>query len=189
VRQELKLHLFKQNLNFIMRVLDRLLPEKEPTYPQTKMLEHVFQRLFNAYILEVWGGRFDDAAHQSLTELKDRNFLHFLSVTRKTLLFISENDRYYRAWIGLLFIAAKEEYERALHGLSLEEFQRSHLEQWELNFPFLKQPYFEENKREFLEMLLTAHLSNLLRMKIALSSLPQSKELKTKNGKYSSRHR
>lgn len=184
MRAELQLHLVKKLVNFCMKILDRFLPEKEPYYPQTKMLEHIFQRLFNVYLLEVWCGRFDDVRHQNLRDLKDRNFLHVLSVTRKTLLFIGENDRYYRAWLGLLFVAAKEEYEGTLRSLSLEEFQRSHLEQWEINFPAVKQAYFEANKPEFLEMLLTANLSNLLRMKIAKSSLPQSKELKQENGKH-----
>jgi hypothetical protein len=182
MRSDLKLHLLKKFVNLGMHLLDRILPDSRPYYPQTRMLEHTFQRLFNAYILEIWGGRFDDVAHQSIHELKDRNFQHFLSVARKTLLFISENDRYYRAWVGLFFVAAKEEYERALRNLSLEEFQRSHLEQWEINFPVVKQAYFEADKPEFLEMLLTANLSNLLRMKIAMSSLSQSKELKQKNG-------
>jgi hypothetical protein len=186
VRAELQLHFVKKLVNFCMKVLDRLLPEKEPYYPQTKMLEHTFQRFSNVYLLEVWCGRFDDVRHQNLRDLKDRNFLHFLSVARKTLLFISESDRYYRAWLGLFYVAAKEEYERALHDLSLTEFQQSHLEQWDINFPAVKQPYFEENKPEFLEMLLTANLSNLLRMKIASSGLPQSKELKPKNGKHKS---
>jgi hypothetical protein len=164
-----------------MRILDRLLPEKKSYYPQTRMLEHSFQRLFNVYVLEVWNGRFDDVSHQNLAGLKDHNFQHFLSVIRKTLLFISENDRYYRAWVGLFYIVAKEEYGRALKNLMLEEFQSSHLEQWEINFPAVKQAYFEANKPEFLEMLLTSSLSNLLRMKIASSSLPQSKELEQKN--------
>jgi hypothetical protein len=175
MKNELKLHLFKKILNLFMRILDRLLPETEPRYPQTRMLEHVFQGLFKAYQIEVWCGRFDDVSHQNLNGLRDRNFQHFLSVFRKSLLFIGENDRYYRAWLGLSFIAAKQEYERALKELTLQEFQNSHLEQWELSFKAVQQAHFEENKSEFLEMLLTANLSNLLRMKIAKRSLPQKK--------------
>ncbi len=161
-----------------MRILDKLLPEKEPYYPQTKMVNRVFNELFNVYLLEVWCGRFDDVSHQCISNLKDRNFQHFLSVSRKALLFIGENDRYYRAWIGLAFIAAKEEYARALKELSRDELQRSHLEQWEFGFNSIGEQYFEANKTEFLDMVLSGNLSNLLRMKIAFEQSSAKQERK-----------
>jgi hypothetical protein len=178
---ELKLHLFKKLINFCMKILDNVLPESEPYYPQTKMLDRVFKHFFNVYVLEVWCGRFDDVSHQCISNLKDRNFQHFLSVSRKALLFIAENDRYYRAWIGLAFIAVKEEYAHALKELSRDEFQRSHLEQWELEFKSVSERYFEAYKTEFLDMLLSANLSNLLRMRIAFEQF-SAKQGKNKIG-------
>jgi len=149
-----------------MRVIDKLVPEPTATFPQTRMAKHVFQHLFNAYCLEVWGGRFDDVPHQTLGGLEDRNFLTFLSATRKILLYVGENDRYYRAWIGLAFVTVHEEYERALKSLSMDEFTREYASQWELNFKSIPESHFQLYKSEFLDMMLTAHLSNLVRIRI-----------------------
>ena len=176
MRAELKLHLLKKAVNLCMRLIDRFLPETRPRYPQSVMLEHAFQQLFNAYLLEVYCGRFDDVPKQSLASLKDRNFQHFLSAARKMLLFISDNDRYYRAWIGLAFIVAKEEYWRALESLKQEEFRSNHLEMWEWTPLLVCDSYFEGSKSEFFEMMLSGHLSNLLRKRFASSKSPQSKK-------------
>ena len=176
MRLELKLHLFKKIVNLCARVIDRLLPETRARYPQSKMLEHVFQQLFNVYLLEVYCGRFDDVPKQSLASLEDRNFQHFLSVIRKMLLFISDNDRYYRAWIGLAFILAHGEYHRILEGLTQEEFVASYLEQWELRFGCIGPNHFQLHKSQFLDMMLAAHLPNLLRETIPKKSCPQSKK-------------
>jgi len=176
LRLELRLHLFKKVVNLCMRVFDRVLPEARSRYPQSRMLEHLFQQLTNVYLLEVYCGRFDDVPQQSFANLKDRNFQHFLSAARKMLLFIGDNDRYYRAWIGLAFIAAKEEYGRALERLTQEEFRSSHFETWEWTPLPVCDSYFQGSKSEFLEMMLTGHLSNLLRKRFASSKSPQSKK-------------
>lgn len=166
MHKELKEHLLKKVINLCMRAIDKLVPEPRARYPQTKMAEHVFQQLFNAYCLEVWGGRFDDVPHQNLKGLQDKNFLHFLSATRKILLYVGENDRYYRAWIGLGFVVVHEEYTRALSALSKEEFAREYLQQWELDLSHVPESHFQLHKSDFLDMMLTAHLCNLLGMRI-----------------------
>lgn len=176
MRSELKLHLLKKLVNLAMRFSDRFLPDSRPRYPQTRMLEDVFKDLFHVYELEVYQGMYDDVPYQTVQGLKDRNFQHFLSVTRKLLLFVGENDRYYRAWIGLGFKLAKEEYVRAAGELTQEEFVRSYLEQWELKFPRVHPGYFESNKSEFLDMILASYLPNLVRLKITLRGLPQGKK-------------
>jgi len=174
-------------VNLCFRALDKFLPETRdeigditatlqyPYYPQTKILNHVFQELFHVYALEVYCGRFDDISYQTLRGLKDRNFQHFLSATRKILLFIGENDRYYRAWIGLAFILANREYVQVLDTLTREEFFRSYLEQWELKFSSIPESHFQRYKSEFLDMMLASHLPNLLRETIPKRSCPQSK--------------
>ncbi len=98
------------------------------------------------------------------------------------MLFVGENDRYYRAWIGLAFKLAKEEYERAGLQLTQDEFIRSYLEQWELKFPRVHPGYFESNRSEFLDMMLASYLPNLLRKKITMRGLPQGKEQKEIGG-------
>lgn len=191
---KLKLHLFKKLVNFSMRVLDRLLPEKQPYYPQTRMAQDVFEQMSHVYELEVYQGMYDDVPYQTTNGLKDRHFQHFLSATRKLLLFIGENDRYYRAWIGLAFKLAKEEYQKAAANLTQEEFLTRHLEQWELKLPHVHPGHFESNRSEFLDMMLASYLPNLLRLKIPTRSLPQGKKRKRKwrmmkNDQYNSCHR
>ena len=184
MHKELKEHLVKKLINLCMQVIDKLVPEPTAHYPQTKMAKHVFQYLFNAYCLEVWGGRFDDVPHQTLSGLEDRNFLHFLSAARKILLYVGENDRYYRAWIGLAFVTVHEEYERALKGLSRDEFIQEYSSQWELDLKHIPESHFQLYKSEFLDMMLTAHLSNLLRIRIDFDRFcaKQEKKVNMKNG-------
>jgi hypothetical protein len=176
MHKELKEHLIKKLINRCMRIIDKLVPEPQIHYPQTRMVEHVFQQLFHIYGLEVYGGRFDDVSYQALGTLKDRNFQHFLSATRKILFYIGENDRYYRAWIGLAFSLAKKEYDRTLNELSRAEFLKEYEEQWELAFHCIPEEHFQLHKSEFLDMMLAAHLPNLLRETIPKWSCPQNKE-------------
>jgi hypothetical protein len=172
--RELKLHFLKKLVNPCMMLLDRLLPETEPHYPQTKMLEHMYTQFFHVFRLQVYEGMYDNVPYQTLNSLEDRNFQHFLSASRKILLYIGENDRYYRAWIGLAFILAHAEHHRALAELTREEFVKSHSEQWEITFNAVPETHFQSNKSEFLDMTLSAYLSNLLRMRITLRDSPQN---------------
>jgi hypothetical protein len=172
----LKEHLLKKLINFCMMLIDKLVPDVRPYYPQTKMAERLFEQFLHVYRLEVWCGRFDDVPYQTLKGLEDRNFQHFLSAIRKILLYLGENDRYYRAWIGLAFILAHGEYHRALEGLTQEEFVASYLEQWELRFGCIGPNHFQLHKSQFLDMMLAAHLPNLLRETIPKKSCPQSKK-------------
>jgi hypothetical protein len=172
--QELKLHFLKKLVDPFIMLLDRLLPETEPYHPQTRMLDHVCSQFFHVFELQAYEGMYDNVPYQTLNGLKDRNFQHFLSASRKILLYIGENDRYYRAWIGLAFILAHAEYDRALAELTREEFIRSHLEQWEITFNAVPESYFQRHKPEFLDMMLSAYLSNLLRVRITMRGSPQN---------------
>jgi len=89
-----------------MRVLDRFLSERSATFPQTQIMEAMFKRMFQAYHLEVSQGVFKEIGKFE----GDGNFLRMLNVSRKLLLAISEDDRYYREWIGLLILLASQEY-------------------------------------------------------------------------------
>jgi len=89
-----------------MRVLDRFLSERTATFPQTLIMESMFKRMFQAYHLEVSQGVFKEIGKFE----GDGNFLRMLNVSRKLLLAIGEDDRYYREWIGLLILLASQEY-------------------------------------------------------------------------------
>lgn len=102
-----------------MRVLDRFLPERSATFPQTQIMEAMFKRMFQAYHLEVSQGVFKEVNKFE----GDGNFVRLMRVSRKLLLAISEDDRYYREWVGLLIILASEEYQNWLKAVTPAEIK------------------------------------------------------------------
>ena len=55
---DVRLKLLKALINIPAKLLDKLLPEKKPQYPQTILLQKMFQRMFTAYKLDVYNGAF-----------------------------------------------------------------------------------------------------------------------------------
>ena len=70
----------------------------------------MYKRMYQAYRLEVAQGVFKEVGKFE----GDGNFLRMLRVSQKLLTAIGDDDRYYREWIGLLIILAKEEYDKWL---------------------------------------------------------------------------
>ena len=103
MNRELKLHFLKQIVNVPVFILDKFLkyPEK-PKYPQTKMLLHNYKQMMKVYRLDCMQGVFGSKP--------DGNFERLLRVSSKILMNVSEKDRYYRAWLGLVYVLAMEEY-------------------------------------------------------------------------------
>ena len=126
MNSNLRLHLLKQMLNFPVRLLDRFLPERTASFPQTLIMESMFKRMFQAYHLEVSQGVFKEIGKFE----GDGNFLRMLNVSRKLLLAISEDDRYYREWVGLLIILASEEYQSWLKTVTPQEIKFWCRAQW-----------------------------------------------------------
>jgi hypothetical protein len=109
-----------------MRILDRFLPERTATFPQTQIMESMFKRMLQAYNLEVSQGVFKEIGKFE----GDGNFLRMLRVSRKLLLAISEDDRYYREWVGLLILLASEEYQSWLKTVTPQEIKFWCRAQW-----------------------------------------------------------
>lgn len=126
MNQNLKLHFLKQLLNWPMRLLDRFLPERQATFPQTVIMESMYKRMFQAYHLEVSQGVFKEIGKFE----GDGNFLRMMRVSRKLLLAIGEDDRYYREWIGLLILLASEEYAVWLKNVTPAEIKYWTKAQW-----------------------------------------------------------
>jgi hypothetical protein len=91
------------------------------------------------YRLEVKKGVFD---------VPDGNFERFLTVSAKLLAQVAERDRYYRAWLGLSFLLAEEEFKK----------------QWIDDLSFLPKAHFVLCQREFSEIVLSSNLYNLSRL-------------------------
>ena len=89
----------------------------------------------------------------------DGNFERMLSVSAKMLAQISERDKYYRQWLGLLFILAS--YERNNINLTPEQMKTEISEQWKEDLTFLSDEHFINYKAVFDEVLLCWYLGNL----------------------------
>lgn len=125
MNSNLRLHFLKQLLNWPMQLLDRFLPERSATFPQTMIMEAMFKRMFQAYNLEVSQGVFKEINNFE----GDGNFPRFLRVLRKLMLELGE-DRYYREWIGLFILLAFEEYQSWLKNVTPQEIKYWTRAQW-----------------------------------------------------------
>ncbi|MGA3192473.1 MAG: hypothetical protein ABSD73_08180 [Candidatus Bathyarchaeia archaeon] len=159
-----KLHWRKNFVNFAVGILNRLMPELKPSYPQTEIIEHVFQQMNNVYETEVIAGRFDDVPFQTIADLKDRNFQRLLQLSRKLLVYFSEDDRYYRQWLGLAMLLVRKEVSKFLETLSLEEFLALVFAQWHFDLRgAIPEEHFSAHKEDFLNMVLANFLMNLVK--------------------------
>ncbi len=150
---EWKLRLFKAILNVPFRLLDRLLKFPKPEYPQTRILQHTYRTMLGTYRLEVTKGVFD---------VPDGNFERFLSVSAKLLASVAEQDRYYRAWLGLSYLLAEAEMSQL--DLQPEELVYAIKRQWVDDLSFLPKEHFMLYQRDFTEVAFASDLVNLARM-------------------------
>ena len=149
-------------MNVAVKIFNRVLPEQKPKYPQTQMFQDIYAKLFQAYRLEAYCGRFDDVPFQTVETLRDRNFLNVLELSRKVLVYLADTDRYYRQWLGLFFLLTHDAVEEHQQSMHFEEFLASVRAQWEFDMrgAFGKQ-HFNENKRMFQEIMLANSLYTL----------------------------
>ena len=158
----IKLHLRKTLLNLAVRFLNFLVPDKQPKYPQTQLLERVYNELLKAYRVEAYCGRFDDVPCQTLEGLKDRNFLNLLELSRKALFYLGDTDRYYRMWLGLACLKVHDAVDEQQKSMGFDGFLESASSQWDFDMRGAFPPeYFGAHKREFQEIMLTNNLCNL----------------------------
>jgi hypothetical protein len=159
MNSNLRLHLLKQMLNFPVRLLDRFLPERTASFPQTLIMESMFKRMFQAYHLEVSQGVFKEIGKFE----GDGNFLRMLNVSRKLLLAISEDDRYYREWIGLLILLASEEYQSWLAKVTPAEIKFWCRSQWYVSPDCLSDEALNQVKNKIAPDVLAYYLHILSR--------------------------
>jgi len=159
MHREHRLLFLKLLVNVPLRLADRLLPEVEESkveFPQTKMLLRASDRMLKTYRLEcsqgVFGGR------------PDGNFERLLRVSQKILARVSEDDRYYRAWVGLAFLLAQEEVDAFNEYVG--EIKRLIKCQWLTDLDFLPDNAIISHRQEFLETVLCDYLCNLARMEL-----------------------
>ena len=89
----------------------------------------------------------------------DGNFERILSVSAKMLAQISERDKYYRQWLGLLFIFAAHMMDHI--SLTPKQTLTEINQQWKEDLTFLPEKHVLNNKRTFDEILLAWYLANI----------------------------
>jgi hypothetical protein len=156
---DLRLKFLKTLLNVPVWLLDHFLPEREPTFPQTKILDSMYKRMFQAYRLEVAQGVFKEVGKFE----GDGNFQRMLRVSQKLLTTIGDDDRYYREWIGLLIILAKEEYDKWLKTLTPAEIKYWCQAQWYVSPGCLSDKAVSEVKEQLAPDVLAYYLHILSR--------------------------
>ncbi len=163
---EWKLRMLKLAINVPFRIINRFLkfPEK-PKYQQTRMILCIYDTLIKTYNIEVSQGIFAMDVRRRRGPFRsdggdaDGNFERLLTVSAKMLAQLSERDKYYRAWLGLLFILAEKELNNI--GLTDQELLQEISEQWKEDLTFLDERHVTTYRRDFDEILLTWYLGNV----------------------------
>jgi hypothetical protein len=143
-----------------MRLLDRFLCFPKPVYPQSKMLLHTYEQMARVYRLDCIQGVFGAKP--------DGNFERMLRVSSKILLNISERDRYYRAWLGLVYVLAMEEYFDRLAAAEPKNLVFEIKRQWLSDLSFLPEKAIKSDLEGFLEYALSNYLGNLARKQVTI---------------------
>ena len=157
MNRDLRIILLKQLVNVPLGVVDKLLPFPEnPEFPQTRMLLQIYAKMMKAYGLDCMQGTFGARP--------DGNFERFLRVAVKILSRISEDDRYYRAWVGLAVLLAEVEY--AAFDRDPQKLKRLIKMQWLLDLDSIPDEHVTEFVDDFVEMALCDYLGNLARMEV-----------------------
>jgi hypothetical protein len=142
MNRELRLRFLKLLINVPLRLLDRVLPDvADAMFPQTQMLLRTYGKMLKAYRLDCAQGIFGPEP--------DGNFERVLRVSIKILGRVAEDDRYYRAWLGLAFLLAHEEVECL--DFSAEQLLELIRKQWLTDLRFLSPVHVEAYKDEFVK--------------------------------------
>jgi hypothetical protein len=158
LNRELKLHFLKQIVNIPVFLLDKFLKFPEnPKFPQTKMLLRTYGQMMKVYRLDCIQGVFGSKP--------DGNFERILRVSSKILFNISERDRYYRSWLGLVYVLAMKEYFAQLEAAEPKNLVFEIKRQWLSDLSFLPDSTVESDLEGFLEYSLCNYLGNLARKK------------------------
>lgn len=157
MNRDLRLILLKKLVNIPLRLVDFLLPEpKTGEFPQTRMLQRIYARLFKVYRLECLQGTFGKEP--------DGNFERLLRVSHKIFVRFSEDDPYYRKWVGLGMLLAADEW--AAREKDPQRLKHWIKEQWHMNIDFLPNELIGSHVDDFAEDALCDFLGNLARMEV-----------------------
>ena len=157
MNRDLQLILLKRLVNVPLRFVDRIVLEPDSgKFPQTQMMQRIYAHLFKVYRLDCLQGTFG--------KHPDGNFERLLRVSRKVLVRLSEEDPYYRKWVGLAFLLAANEWGN--REKDPKQLKRLIKEQWHMNIDFLSDDLIAFCVDDFSEDALCDFLGNLSRKKV-----------------------
>jgi hypothetical protein len=150
---DLRLIMWKRLINIPVRLLDKILKyPTNPRSPQTLAIMNYADAFDRVYRLEVYCKTFG--------KKPDGNFQRLLSVSSKLLANLSEDDPYYRLWIGLALWMAPKEYEKIK--LTPKEVKFCFTGQGPDQQDDIPDDIIASAPEDFTEMALCGHLSNLV---------------------------
>jgi hypothetical protein len=157
MNRDLRLILLKKLVNIVVHFVNLLVPEPDYVkFPQTQMLQRMYARLFKVYRLDCLQGTFG--------KHPDGNFERLLRVSRKILVRLSEDDPYYRKWVGLAFLLAADEW--LGREKDPQQLKRLIKEQWHMNIDSLPDELIAPNVDDFAEDAYCDFLGNLARKEV-----------------------
>ena len=159
---DVKLRFLKALVNVPMLMLDKVVSfPRAPHYVQTVMVMNLHAILKKIYRMEVAAG-----VPFSLDKngVPDGNFERVIDVGAKITAQISERDRYYRAWIGLLVVLARKQFD--LMSTDPATLKRMIREQWDTNADIVSDPQIKRFAADFKEIALCDYLGNLAKMRV-----------------------
>lgn len=157
---DLKMHLLKRLINSVApKVLSMAKGVKAET-PQSKLIERVWARLEDVLKKEVQTGCFDDD-----------NFKVLLRSVKEALIFLCENDKYYKRWLGLMAFFLSEELTKMK-----SEFDFKQALAMTVRPLGLKKEEFERHKEALFEVYLTGYLYGMAR---CTTDIHKAREQKT----------
>ena len=164
LNREFRLWFLKLLVNVPMRFLDRFLkfPAKAE-FPQTRMLLNVYETAMRTYQMDCIQGVFGAKP--------DGNMERLLRVGAKVAVGVSEHDRYYRAWLGLAFILAHEEYLAQVKRMDPADLLFEIKRQWLSDLSFLSKKQIMYDYSGFFEYAICNYLSNLAHKQITLEKM------------------
>ena len=157
MHRDLRMILLKRLVNYPLRLVDLLLPESAAgEFPQTTMLQQVYARMFKVYRL--------DCAQGTFGKIPDGNFERLLRVSRKVLVRLSEDDPYYRKWVGLSLLLASDAW--ATREKDPQRLKSWIKEQWSMDIDCLPDELIAAHVNDFAEDAYCDFLGNLARLEV-----------------------
>jgi len=102
--RHLKLRLIKAVINYTSPRIIRLAPELYPSLEVTRMMDRALRRLLRVL----------DGEERDNEAVRDRNFRRLVEAAKRALIYVAEEDCYYRDWLALFTMALYGEVKQAM---------------------------------------------------------------------------